>query len=139
MAKTVPALYDPLNFLQQGSDAWKKMLQPIEVFWGGQRKLVPEYEKLAASLLKRRREGTDAAINAVHEMQNCSSPAEWAKCYSEWVAGSLSRLASDSQELMAESFQVLNAMSLGTENAGDAPPPETTAARPSAAKASGRA
>jgi hypothetical protein len=109
------AAFDPLQFFGQdgGNEALSKaILQPMERFWEGQKQVLGEYEKLATAMLERRRAGTEATLDAIHKMQHCKNPEEWASCCNEWLGGSFARLAYDGMDLMNESFKIWTELSL---------------------------
>jgi len=109
MAKQSSFIFDPFQLLGQNRASEtpsKAVLRPVEKFWEGQKQILGEYEKLTAAMLERRRAGTEAALDAVHKMQQCKDPAEWASCCNEWLGGSFARLANDGMDPMNESFKV---------------------------------
>ena len=107
-------MFDPLQFFGQngsGEALSKAMLQPFENFWESQKHALGEYQKLTSAMLERRRAGTEAALDAVHKMQHCKNPAEWASCYNEWLGDSFARLAKDGIDLMDESVKIWTELS----------------------------
>ncbi len=133
------AAFDPLQFFPSnggGEAVSKAMLQPIERFWEGQKQVLGEYEKLTATMLERRRAGTEAALDAVHKMQQCKNPAEWASCCNEWLGGSVARLANDGFDLVNESLKIWTEVSqnLNAGIASAASPEQKTEAHKSHAR-----
>jgi hypothetical protein len=94
-----------------GEPLRKSMLQQMERFWEGQRKLLDEYETVSQALLERRRSATVATLDALHKMSTTMDGAEWAKCCSDWFAGSLTRAAEDGRDMIQGGFKVMSEVS----------------------------
>jgi hypothetical protein len=119
-------------------DAWRgAMLRQTERFWEAQRKLLDEYETLSRTLVERRRTATEATLETMRKLCACRDGADWAKCCSDWVAGSFARVAADSRDMLEESMKMLSevsqSMSAGmSEAAGTAAAAQDVAAREAA-------
>lgn len=85
----------------------KSVLHQMERFWEGQRKWLDEYESFARSLLERRRSAAEATLDTLHKMSACTDGSEWAKCCSDWLTGSLTRVAEDGRDMIQEGIKVL--------------------------------
>jgi hypothetical protein len=94
-----------------GESLQKSMLHQMERFWEGQRRLLDEYETLSRALLERRRKATEATLDLVRKMSTASNGDEWAKCCTDWVKDSFTRIAEDSRDMIAEGFKMLTEVS----------------------------
>jgi len=122
---------DPFKaFLDNGAvDAWRKStFHQLERFWESQHKLLDEYQRFAQSLLQRRRAATEATLETVRKMCGCNDSAEWAKCCTDWLSGSFSRMAADGRDMLEEGMKVMAEVSQ-TMSAGMAETAEAAAAR----------
>ena len=90
-----------------GEPLRKSMLQQLERFWEGQKKLLDEYESFSRAMLERRRSATEATLDLLRKMSTAADGTEWAKCCTDWVAGSLTRVTEDSRDMITEGFKVL--------------------------------
>jgi len=106
------------------------MLHQMERFWEGQRKLIEEYESFSRAMIERRRSAADSTLDALRKMGSCTDSADWAKCCSDWLTGSFTRVAEDSRDMMQEGWKMF-AEASQTMTAGMA---ETAEAATSAAE-----
>lgn len=90
-----------------GEPLRKSMMNQMERFWEGQRKMLDEYESFSRAILERRRSATEATLDALRKMGTSSDGAEWAKCCSDWFNGSMTRAAEDSRDMISEGFKML--------------------------------
>lgn len=94
-------------FESDAGDAWRgSMLRQTERFWEAQRRLLDEYESFSRALIERRRAATEATIETMRKLGACRDNADWAKCCSDWVAGSFARVAADSRDMVEEGMKV---------------------------------
>jgi hypothetical protein len=101
---------DPFRaFMEAGSGEplRKSMLNQMERFWEGQKKLLDEYESFSRAMLERRRSAAAATLDTLRKMGTTMDGAEWAKCCSDWFAGSLTRVAEDGRDMIQEGFKVM--------------------------------
>jgi phasin protein len=131
-------------FESAAGDAWRSaMLRQTERFWEAQRKLLDEYETFSRTLLERRRTATEAALETVRKMGACRDGGDWAQCCSDWIAGSVARVAADSRDMLEESMKVLSdfgqSMSAGMSEAADTAAAAKDAASRETASARGAA
>ncbi len=141
MNSRIESPMDPFRIFMDastGEPLRKSMLHQMERFWEGQRKLLDEYESFSKGMLERRRNATEATLDAVRKMSSCADGSEWAKCYSDWFTGSWTRVAEDSRDMIQESFKVLNEVSQ-TVSAGWAETAQATAETQQAAARSASA
>lgn len=120
---------DPFKaFIDAGAgDAWRQtMLHQFERFWEGQRKLLDEYQSFSRMLLDRRRVATDATLETVRKLGTSTDSADWAKCYSEWLTDSFTRMAEDGRDFIQEGMKVMSEVSQ-TMSAGIAETAQATA------------
>lgn len=89
-----------------GEPLRKSMLHQMERFWEGQRKLLDEYESFSRTMLERRRNAAEATLDTLRKMGACADGADWARCYSDWLTGSFTRVAEDGREMMQESWKL---------------------------------
>jgi hypothetical protein len=114
-----------------GEPLRKSMLHQMERFWESQRKLLDEYESFSRAMLERRRSAADSTLDTLRKMGACTDGADWAKCYSDWLAGSFARVAEDSRDVLQEGWKLFSEASQ-TMTAGMA---ETAAASAESATA----
>ena len=126
-----------------GEPLRKTMLHQMERFWEGQRKLLDEYESFSRAMLERRRLAAESTLETLRKMSAVSDSAEWAKCYSDWFTGSMTRVAEDSRDMMQEGFKVFaevsQSMSAGVAETAQATVETQQAAARSAATQTGAA
>jgi len=107
-----------------GEPMRKSMLHRMERFWEGQRKLLDEYESFSRAMLERRRSAAEATLDTVRKMGAAADGAEWAKCCSDWLTGSFTRVAEDSRDMITEGWKmfadVSQAMTEGMAEAAQA-------------------
>lgn len=84
----------------------KSMLHQMERFWEGQRKLLGEYETFSRAMFERRRSAAESTLDTLRKMGTCADGAEWAKCCSDWLTGSFTRVAEDSREMVQEGWKM---------------------------------
>lgn len=111
-------------FASGAGDAWRhSMLRQTERFWEAQRKLLDECEAFSRTLIARRRAATEATLETMRKLCDCQDNADWAKCCSDWLAGSAERVAADSRDILQEGMKVLSdisqSMSAGMSEAAD--------------------
>jgi hypothetical protein len=94
-----------------GEPLRKSMLHQMERFWEGQRKILDEYESFSHAMLERRRNAAVSALEALRKMGSASDGAEWAKCCSDWLTGSFTRVAEDSRDMIQESWKMFSEVS----------------------------
>jgi len=118
---------DPMKSLLESAagDTWRAAaLAQSERFWGAQRRLLDEYESLSRTLIERRRAATEAMLESVRKLYSCRDGSDWARCYSDWLAGSIARVAADGRDVLEESMKMMSelaqSMSAGLSEAGDA-------------------
>lgn len=108
-----------------GEPMRKSMLQQMERFWEGQRKWLHEYESFSRTLLERRHSAADAALDMLRRMGTTADGAEWAKCCSDWLTGSFTRVAEDGRDMIQEGWKmfadVSQALTEGMAEAARAP------------------
>ena len=75
-----------------GEPLRKSMLQQMERFWQGQKKLLDEYESFSRAMLERRKSATEATLDLLKKMSTAADGTEWAKCCTDWVTGSVTRM-----------------------------------------------
>jgi hypothetical protein len=105
---------DPFRaFIDAGAaEAWRKsMFQQMERFWEGQKKLIDEYQSFSRTLLDRRKAATDATLETVRKMTASTDGSEWAKCASDWLSGSITRMTDDGRDLIQEGMKVMAELS----------------------------
>jgi len=92
----------------KAAEAWRQtMFQQFERFWEGQRRLLDEYQSFSRAMLERRRIATEATLDTVRKLGMASDTADWAKCYTDWLSQSLSRMADDGRDLIQEGMKVM--------------------------------
>jgi hypothetical protein len=84
----------------------RMMAQPIERWLHLQSDLIKATEAVMTGWLRRRREGTEAALAATDRLVACGGLSEALSIQGEWVAGALSRIIADLQALSDQSFTV---------------------------------
>jgi len=109
-----------------GEPMRKSMLHQMERFWEGQRKLLDEYESFSRAMLERRRAAAESTLDTLRKMCAASDGSEWAKCCSDWLAGSFTRVAEDSRDMIQESWKMFAEVSQ-TATAGMAETAQATA------------
>ena len=127
-----------------GEPLRKSMLHQMERFWEGQRKMLDEYESFSRAMLERRRTAAESTLDTLRKMGTCSDGTEWAKCYSDWLTGSFTRVAEDSRDMIQEGWkmfaEVSQSMSQGmAETAQATAETQQSAARSAATQASAAA
>jgi hypothetical protein len=127
-----------------GEPLRKSMLHQMERFWEGQRKMLDQYESFSRALLERRRTAAESTLDTLRKMGACADGTEWAKCYSDWLTGSFTRVAEDSRDMIQEGWkmfaEVSQSMSQGmAETAQATAETQQSAARSAATQASAAA
>jgi hypothetical protein len=72
-----------------------------ENFWEAQKVILSNMETLSQAWFRRRREGTDAALQAAREMCECGDVVGAMGAYQRWLASSMGRIATDGVEAQA--------------------------------------
>lgn len=92
----------------KAAETWRQtMFQQFERFWEGQRRLLDEYQSFSRAMLERRRIATEATLDTVRRLGTASNTADWAKCCTDWLSQSLSRMADDGRDLIQEGMKVM--------------------------------
>ncbi len=71
--------------------------QQAENFWRAQASALDHLDSLTQDWLARRRQGTEAALEAARKLCGCKDPAEMSSVCGEWMTGSAERLADDAR------------------------------------------
>ena len=96
-------------------DVPESMRSQAEIWFNDQAELLESLQNAMAAWMKRRQEGTEAALRAVEGICSCSDPSQAMAVYNEWLAGSAGRIAID---LAALRDEALHMMRIGQRNLG---------------------
>jgi hypothetical protein len=106
--------------------------RPLEICLRLQADLLKSAQPLTMDWLERRREGTDAALEALYKLTRCTDLAEAASVQREWFDGAVKRLNSDvaalTEQLIARSEEAVAA----TRNAAQPPSEAISTGQPRA-------
>ena len=93
----------PKNVVRMPSDlngpAMRMALWPAELWLQWQSDMLKAAAPVAAKWMSRRREGAEAALQAVHRLCACESANDVARVQNEWMAEEAKRLESDFRSL----------------------------------------
>jgi len=93
------------------------MTRPLEICLRWQADLLKAAEPLTADWLERRREGTNAALDALERLARCTDLAEAASIQRDWFDGATKRLNSDIGALTAQAVALSEEAVVATRNA----------------------
>mgnify|MGYP003393665302 CR=1 FL=1 len=106
--------------------------QQAESFWRAQERALDHLDSMTKDWLNRRRQGTQAALDAAHKLCGCKDPSEASSVYGAWMTGSAERMADDAR---AFSERMMKLMQDLAEAAAPPPAKSTEAAADKSAEA----
>jgi Phasin protein len=114
-------------------------LQQAETFWRAQERALDHLDTMIQEWLNRRRQGTQAALEAAQKLCGCKDPNEASSVYGAWMTGSAERLADDarafSERMMRMMQDLAEAASAPSANAAADKSAETQPEKPADAPA----
>lgn len=111
------------------------MARPFEIWLRWQADMLKAAEPVTTGWLERRREGTEAALEAIEKLAACRDLSEAASIHSDWLDGAMKRLNSDievlTEQAMAMSREAFTASRNATQTSSEAhtSPPHRAAER----------
>ncbi len=95
-----------------GTEAWRRSVgDQMEKFWREQLSLLDRYEKLAATLVEKRRAAIGSALEASRRLADIRDPQAFAKACNDYFTGTLAGMGEESRAFYQESLNLLTAMS----------------------------
>lgn len=109
------------------------MARPFEIWLRWQADMLKAAEPVTARWLERRREGTEAALEAIEKLAGCRDLSDAASIQRDWLDGTMKRWSSDIEALtshtMALSQEAVSRYATQSSSEADASPPHRAAER----------
>jgi hypothetical protein len=83
---------------------WKLVAPPPQQ----QAELFEGMNALASAWMKRRQEALETGLEALQKMAACQDPAAAMRLYADWMAGSLSRIVADANDMREHTLKMMD-------------------------------
>jgi hypothetical protein len=120
----IPDAMESMRLLFDGSGAMRgRMTGQMVELAAAQKQILREWEDMTHGWFARRQNGAQAALDAAQELSRCSDPAEALNACQRWIAGSMSRMATDALEAQNHGARMMKAATEALRSGLEAPVP----------------
>ena len=113
----VPDAMESMRMMFDGSGAMRgRMASQVVELAAAQKQILREWEDMAHGWFARRQNGAQAALDAAQEISRCNDPAEVLNACQRWMAGSMSRMATDALEAQSHGARMMKAAAEALRN-----------------------
>lgn len=120
----IPDAMESMRLLFDGSGAMRgRMTSQMVELAAAQKQILREWEDMAHGWFARRQNGAQAALDVAQELSRCSDPAEALNACQRWIAGSMSRMATDALEAQGHGARMMKAATEALRSGLEAPVP----------------
>ena len=120
----IPDAMDSMRQCFDGGGALRgRMASQMVELAAAQKQILREWEDMAHGWFARGQNGAQAALDAAQELGRCNDPAEALNACQRWIAGSMSRLATDALEAQGHGARMMKAATEAMRSGLEAPVP----------------